>query len=204
MDAAPAAWAQVYKLTKRNNRWYAVRNSRAACGTSTARRKFVRTMQTSCRRAFRRRRHRGGALPRLAFVRRTAFVEHEKKIADVVASIAMHVPGLEVCQQALFFPVFEAVKHHGGPDRFTFSILASVACLRRPKASLVDTMSTANSETSGLDVRVPSIMDPTLTPTGDQYSLGCILYYSDDQYVPGQRGSDGISSTTRSLDELRV
>jgi serine/threonine-protein kinase len=45
--------------------------------------------------------------------------------------------------------------------------------------SLVDTMSTANAVNSGLDCASPeSIMDPTnLTPLGDQYSLGCILYY---------------------------
>src|SRR6516225_9228557 len=45
--------------------------------------------------------------------------------------------------------------------------------------SLVDTMSTANSVNSGLDCSSPeSIMDPTnLTPLGDQYSLGCVLYY---------------------------
>ncbi len=45
--------------------------------------------------------------------------------------------------------------------------------------SLVDTMSTANSVVSGLDCASPeSIMDPTnLTPAGDQYSLGCVMYY---------------------------
>jgi serine/threonine-protein kinase len=45
--------------------------------------------------------------------------------------------------------------------------------------SLVDTMSTANSVSSGLDCSSPeSIMDPTnLTPAGDQYSLGCVLYF---------------------------
>lgn len=45
--------------------------------------------------------------------------------------------------------------------------------------SLVDTMSTANSVASGLDCASPeSIMDPTnLTTAGDQYSLGCTMYY---------------------------
>src|SRR5437764_13982614 len=45
--------------------------------------------------------------------------------------------------------------------------------------SLVDTMSSANSMASGLDCASPeSIMDPNnLTPVGDQYSLGCVLYY---------------------------
>jgi serine/threonine-protein kinase len=45
--------------------------------------------------------------------------------------------------------------------------------------SLVDTMSTANSVASGLDCASPeSIMEPNnLTPLGDQYSLGCVLYF---------------------------
>jgi serine/threonine-protein kinase len=45
--------------------------------------------------------------------------------------------------------------------------------------SLVDTMSTANTLTSGLDCSSPeSIMEPTnRTRAGDQYSLGCVLYY---------------------------
>jgi serine/threonine-protein kinase len=44
--------------------------------------------------------------------------------------------------------------------------------------SLVDTMSTANTLTSGLDCASPeSILEPTnRTPAGDQYSLGCVLY----------------------------
>lgn len=45
--------------------------------------------------------------------------------------------------------------------------------------SLVDTMSTANSVNSGLDCASPeSIMDPTnLNAVGDQYSLGCVIYF---------------------------
>ena len=58
--------------------------------------------------------------------------------------------------------------------------------------SLVDTMSTANSVNSGLDCASPeSIMDPTnLTPVGDQYSLGCVLYYclTGPVPVPGRHG----------------
>ncbi len=57
--------------------------------------------------------------------------------------------------------------------------------------SLVDTMSTANSVASGLDCASPeSIMDPTnLTPAGDQYSLGCILYYMLTGQYPFPDGS---------------
>jgi len=45
--------------------------------------------------------------------------------------------------------------------------------------SLVDTMSTANTLTSGLDCASPeSIMEPTnRTQAGDQYSFGCVLYF---------------------------
>ncbi len=45
--------------------------------------------------------------------------------------------------------------------------------------SLVDTMSTANSLTSGLDCAAPEcIMEPNKrSPAGDQYSLGCVLYF---------------------------
>jgi len=46
-------------------------------------------------------------------------------------------------------------------------------------AELVDTMSTANVVTSGLDCRSPeNILDVKVrTPAGDQYSLGCSLYF---------------------------
>lgn len=57
--------------------------------------------------------------------------------------------------------------------------------------SLVDTMSTANSLTSGLDCSSPeSIMEPTnRTCVGDQYSLGCVLYWCVAGHYPFAEGS---------------
>jgi serine/threonine-protein kinase len=59
--------------------------------------------------------------------------------------------------------------------------------------SLVDTMSTANAFSSELDCASPeSILDPTnLSALGDQYSLGCILYYCLSGRYPFSDGNTG-------------
>jgi serine/threonine protein kinase len=56
-----------------------------------------------------------------------------------------------------------------------------IGCLlgHSPDESMVDTMSTANAIVAGLDCASPErIADPKdVTPIGDQYSLGCVLYF---------------------------
>src|SRR5262245_41614628 len=68
-----------------------------------------------------------------------------------------------------------------GPDEQVKILDFGIGCLlaETERESLVDTRSTANSVNSGLDCASPeSIMDPTnLNSIGDQYSLGCVLYY---------------------------
>jgi len=90
--------------------------------------------------------------------------------------------GLEVChQQGLFHGFLKPSNLMIGADQqlriLDFGIGSLLA--ETEGESLVDTMSTASSLASGLDCASPeSIMDPTnLTPIGDQYSLGCVLYY---------------------------
>lgn len=92
------------------------------------------------------------------------------------------VEGLDVChQQGLFHGLLKPSNMMISPDHqvriLDFGIGSLLA--ETEGESLVDTMSTASSLASGLDCASPeSIMDPTnLTPIGDQYSLGCALYY---------------------------
>ena len=124
------------------------------------------------------------------------FVTREGKLpADMVVSFAMQIAeGLEVChQQALFHGLLKPSNIMIGPDRAVYILDFGIGCLlaETEGESLVDTMSTANSVTSGLDCSSPeSIMDPTnLTPTGDQYSLGCVMYYMLTGQYPFPDGS---------------
>src|SRR5262245_44283444 len=90
--------------------------------------------------------------------------------------------GMDVAhRQELFHGLLKPSNLMLGPDGQVRILDFGIGCLlaETEGESLVDTMSTANSVNSGLDCASPeSIMDPTnLTPVGDQYSLGCALYY---------------------------
>jgi serine/threonine-protein kinase len=90
--------------------------------------------------------------------------------------------GLDIChQQGLFHGFLKPSNLMIGGDHQVYILDFGIGALlaETEGESLVDTMSTASSLASGLDCASPeSIMDPTnLTPIGDQYSLGCVLYY---------------------------
>jgi serine/threonine-protein kinase len=194
MDALGAgSMGTVYKAQSKNdNHWYAVKvlPRRSMWNVRIARRKV---------RAFEACRHpsvvpfvdvgTAGGMHYLAW----PFVEGEgldkvvqtqgKLSAGQAARFALQVAeGLEVChQQALFHGLLKPSNLMVGPDQQIHILDFGIGCLlaETEGESLVDTMSTANSVASGLDCASPeSIMDPTnLTPAGDQYSLGCVLYY---------------------------
>src|SRR5262249_28476557 len=124
------------------------------------------------------------------------FVGREGKLpGELVAQIAVQIAeGLEICHQhGLFHGLLKPSNIMIAPDRSVFILDFGIRCLlaETEGESLVDTMSTANSVTSGLDCSSPeSIMDPTnLTPTGDQYSLGCVMYYMLSGRYPFPDGS---------------
>ncbi len=90
--------------------------------------------------------------------------------------------GLDLChQQGLFHGLLKPSNLMIGADGQVRILDFGIGCLlaETEGESLVDTMSTANSVNSGLDCSSPeSIMDPTnLTAVGDQYSLGCVMYF---------------------------
>jgi serine/threonine-protein kinase len=123
-------------------------------------------------------------------------VQEQKKLDPAfVAFLALQVAeGLDVChQQGLFHGLLKPSNLLIGPDQQVFILDFGIGTLlaETEGESLVDTMSTANSVTSGLDCASPeSIMDPTnLTPAGDQYSLGCVLYFALTGRYPFPDGS---------------
>jgi serine/threonine-protein kinase len=102
--------------------------------------------------------------------------------------------GMDVCQQeGLIHGLIKGSNLMIGPDHQVRILDFGIGCLlaETEGESLVDTMSTANSVASGLDCASPeSIMDPTnLTLAGDQYSLGCVLYFCMTGRYPFPDGS---------------
>ena len=194
MDALGAgSMGTVYKAqSKTDNNWYAVKvlPRRSMWNVRIARRKV---------RSFEQCRHpavvpfvdvgtAGGmhylAWPLVEGETLEKIVAQEGRLpAGRAAHIALQVAeGLDVChQQNLIHGLLKPSNIMVGSSNQVFILDFGIGCLlaETEGESLVDTMSTANSVTSGLDCASPeSIMDPTnLTPAGDQYSLGCVLYY---------------------------
>src|SRR5207244_4495521 len=114
---------------------------------------------------------------------------------DQTAQVGVQIAnGLSTChQQGLFHGLLKPSNVMVGPNRQVAILDFGIGSLlaENEGESLVDTMSTANTLTSGLDCASPeSIMEPTnRTPAGDQYSLGCVLYYCLTGRVPYPEGS---------------
>lgn len=111
-------------------------------------------------------------------------VEEKSKLSvEATVQYALQAAeGLDVChQQNLFHGLLKPSNLMISPDNQVKILDFGIGCLlaETEGESLVDTMSTANSVNSGLDCASPeSIMDPTnLNAIGDQYSLGCTMYY---------------------------
>jgi serine/threonine-protein kinase len=123
-------------------------------------------------------------------------VEHRGKLphAEAVTYAVQALEGLETCHtQGLFHGLLKPSNLMIGTDGQVRILDLGIGCLLAESEgeSLVDTMSTANSVASGLDCASPeSIMDPTnLTALGDQYSLGCVLYFCVSGRFPFPEGS---------------
>ncbi len=194
MDAlGTGSMGTVYKaLSKTDNRWYAVKvlPRRSMWNVRIARRKV---------RAFENCKHpslvpfvdvgtSGGmhylAWPLVEGEPLDKVVEREGNLnAETAAQyILQAAQALEACHaQGLFHGLLKPSNLMLGPDgRIRILDLGIGSLLAETEGeSLVDTMSSANSMASGLDCASPeSIMDPNnLTPIGDQYSLGCVLYF---------------------------
>ncbi|HWY88803.1 MAG TPA: serine/threonine-protein kinase [Gemmataceae bacterium] len=206
MDALGAgSMGTVYKAqSKTDNLWYAVKvlPRRSMWNVRIARRKV---------RSFEHARHpsvvpfvdvgTAGGMHYLAwpFVEGTSLdkvmAQQGKIQPSQAATYALQVAeGLDVChQQGLIHGLLKPSNLMISDDQQLKILDFGIGCLlaETEGESLVDTMSTANSVASGLDCASPeSIMDPTnLTPSGDQYSLGCVLYYMLTGQCPFPDGS---------------
>jgi serine/threonine-protein kinase len=114
--------------------------------------------------------------------------------AQAVGYTVQAAEGLEICHaQGLFHGLLKPSNLMIGSDGQVRILDLGIGCLLAESEgeSLVDTMSTANSVSSGLDCASPeSIMDPTnLTSIGDQYSLGCVLYFCLTGQYPFPEGT---------------
>lgn len=123
-------------------------------------------------------------------------IQHQGKLAPSIAALyAVQVAqGLTIAHQNnLFHGLVKPSNIMIGTDNQARILDFGIGSLlvENEGESLVDTMSTANTLTSGLDCASPeSIMEPTnRTPAGDQYSLGCVLYYALTGHVPFPEGS---------------
>lgn len=125
-----------------------------------------------------------------------AVVQQEGKLApDMAALFAVQIAqGLNVSHENnLFHGLIKPSNIMIGSDGQARILDFGIGSLlvENEGESLVDTMSTANTLTSGLDCASPEcIMEPSnRTPAGDQYSLGCVLYYCLTGRVPYPEGS---------------
>jgi hypothetical protein len=194
MDAlGSGSMGTVYKAqSKTDNAWYAVKvlPRRSMWNVRIARRKV---------RAFEQCQHRsvvpfvdvgtsGGmhylAWPLVEGETLEKVVSREGRLpSEQAAAYILQVgEGLHLChKEGLFHGLLKPSNLLIGPDGLVRILDFGIGCLlaETEGESLVDTMSTANAVNSGLDCASPeSIMDPNnLTPLGDQYSLGCVLYY---------------------------
>jgi serine/threonine-protein kinase len=125
-----------------------------------------------------------------------SMVQHSGKLSpDLAALYAYQIAQglMEAHQNTLFHGLVKPSNIMIGSDNQARILDFGIGSLlvENEGESLVDTMSTANTLTSGLDCASPeSIMEPTnRTPAGDQYSLGCVLYYCLTGRVPFPEGS---------------
>ena len=125
-----------------------------------------------------------------------SLIAQEGKLsAEQTALIGLHVAqGLQSAHENnLFHGLLKPSNVMVGSDNMSRILDFGIGSLlvENEGESLVDTMSTANTLTSGLDYSSPEcIMEPSnRTPAGDQYSLGCMLYCCLTGRVPFPEGS---------------